>query len=562
MPKTRLPAVLTAAAIAFAAAAPGVASAYTVTKPFLGPGTVGYNDPLDVPNDIRVSQPYQSGNFRFHDDLANGNPFTTNGNCTVVDFVTADCPADGVVRAGVFLGGGDDRVTIDPSVNAGVIAIGGPGNDQLDSASGDDFLSGSDGNDITTGGYGNDTLSDGVGDGNDQLYGGGDDDVLDGGLIGDGSGAGADLLDGGSGNDTADYSRRPVPVNITEDGKSNDGEPGEADDVVNVEKILGGSNNDVIGADNDGDRLVGGAGNDLLVGGAGSDVLLGGGEDGPTGSGNDKLDGGPGADRVSGGDGHDVGSYELRTVAITASLDDVANDGAAGEGDNVLTDVEELRGGSASDTLTGSSGADTLRGNGGDDTLSGLGGDDILSGGDGNDTITGGTGDDTIDCGDGDDTVHAGPGDTVASNCEHVDGLPAPAPAPAPSPDPTPDPTPAPTPDPTPAPKAVAPRVTVGPRTIRFDGRGRARLRVSCPAGVTGACRGTVTLMRRGTLVKARFSVLPGKAKSVRVRLTARGRSALAHTRRLRARATASAADTAGAKATARTKLTLLARAR
>ena len=69
-------------------------------------------------------------------------------------------------------------------------------------------------------------------------------------------------------------------------------------------------------------------------------------------------------------------------------------------------------------------------------------------------------------------------------------------------------------------------------------------------------------LVRHGTLVNVRFSVLPGTAKNVPVRLTKRGRSALTRTHKLRARATASAADTAGTKATARTKLTLVSRGR
>src|SRR5262249_33168111 len=56
------------------------------------------------------------------------------------------------------------------------------------------------------------------------------------------------------------------------------------------------------------------------------------------------------------------------------------NDGAAGEGDNVLTDTEKVIGGEKDDTLSGDSFANWLYGGNGNDTLSGLGGNDTLDG--------------------------------------------------------------------------------------------------------------------------------------------------------------------------------------
>jgi Ca2+-binding RTX toxin-like protein len=595
----RTSAVTIAAALALVAV-PAAAQAENVTKPFLAPGSVGYGDSQGVPNDITVSSPYNSGDVRFHDDLSNGPAFTAKSPCTVVDAVTADCSLDNISDVVVFPSAGDDTVTIENSINLPATVLGGYGNDIIGGASGNDLLSGNWGNDQVYGGYGDDKVTDsgkifilffippGIdtwGDGDDQLYGGPGDDWVDGGELPEGTGAGADVLDGGSGNDIADYSHRTTAIAVSEDGKANDGGTGENDKVANVETILSGSGPDKLAADGLGDRLVGAAGDDVLVGGDGADRLYGGAPDDPSGSGNDRLDGGLGPDYLSGGDGHDVVSYANRGSAVKASIDGVANDGVPGEGDNVMGDVEELRGGGNADTLAGSGDADTIFGSDGADTLAGLGGDDFLVGDNGNDTIgggsgddglhggagndviTGGSGDDKIDCGDGDDTVHAGPGDVVAADCEHVDGLPKPVAAGG-SPGETPQPgTPGSTGSTGPGtgsgpgtPAAHGPRVTVGPKRVRFNRRGRAALRITCPVGTPGACVGRVTLSltRGGTLVSARFKVAAGKRKVVRVHLTKRGKRALARKHRVKAKVSARASDSRGATATARGKVTLL----
>jgi hypothetical protein len=445
-------------------------------------GSVGFDDDAGVPNDITVSEPFQSGKIRIHDDLSYAPPFTAKSPCVAVDAVTGECPLDGRDRVVVLPSAGDDTVKIDSSINSPATVLAGYGDDTVYGASGNDILSGNWGNDVVNGGYGDDLLTDsakffllffvppqvdGWGGGDDKLYGGPGDDTLDGGELPEGTGAGADVLDGGSGKDTADYSHRTGPLSISQDG--------------------------------------------------------------------------------------------------------VANDGESGEGDNVLGDIEELRGGAGADTLSGSGGADVLSGLGGDDALSGLGGDDTLRGVDGNDTIDGGSGDDTIyggngddvvsggtgndkiRCGSGDDTVHAGPGDVVAADCEHVDGLPAAGDSGSGTPPPSGDPGSG-----TPPPALHGPRVTVGPKTVRFDRRGRAKLLVGCPAGTPGDCSGRVVLVRGGTLVSARFKVAAGKRSRVRVHLTKRGRRALKPSRRLRVKVSARAHDSRGAAATARGKLTLL----
>ena len=126
--------------------------------------------------------------------------------------------------------------------------------------------------------------------------------------------------------------------------------------------------------------LYGGAGSDRLVGGPGTDRIDG-------GDGHDSLSGGSGADRIDGGAGSDLVSYRSQTSALNVSADGNADDGVAGEGDDVRGDVESITGGDGPDVLAGAAGDGFIRGGGGDDLISGGGGADWLSGGSGNDRV-------------------------------------------------------------------------------------------------------------------------------------------------------------------------------
>ena len=128
------------------------------------------------------------------------------------------------------------------------------------------------------------------------------------------------------------------------------------------------------------DLLVGGGGPDELEGGAGGDELRGRG-------GRDRLEPGPGADIVQGGAGRDRVDYRNHDAAVSVDFDVVPDDGAAGEGDLVSDDVEDVLGTAFGDTLSGSPDANRLEGRGGDDTLDGGAGQDELDGGAGADTI-------------------------------------------------------------------------------------------------------------------------------------------------------------------------------
>jgi Ca2+-binding RTX toxin-like protein len=157
-------------------------------------------------------------------------------------------------------------------------------------------------------------------------------------------------VDVGDGNDTVNLAGLTIPASVV-DGPGND-------------TVTGGSSNDT---------FVGSSGDDTLNGGPGNDTF--------------GDAGGAGADTLSGGAGADTADYSSRTVPLTVSLDDQAGDGAAGEGDNVRSDIETVNGGSQADHLIGSAGNDTLRGSGGDDVFDGGGGADTISGGSGNDTM-------------------------------------------------------------------------------------------------------------------------------------------------------------------------------
>lgn len=83
---------------------------------------------------------------------------------------------------------------------------------------------------------------------------------------------------------------------------------------------------------------------------------------------------------------------------------------------------DTIEGGAGDDTLSGNADADELSGGEGNDELSGGGGEDIIEGGAGNDTIdggnnadrlTGGDGNDEIDGGGGADTIEGGSGENV-----------------------------------------------------------------------------------------------------------------------------------------------------
>ena len=142
--------------------------------------------------------------------------------------------------------------------------------------------------------------------------------------------------------------------------------------------------------------------------GTGPDVIRGGPEA-------DVIDPGEGADFVSGGGGTDSVGYAQRVTPVSVSLDGTPNsgnelDGPPGARDTLMPDVENVRGGNASDRLVGNRAPNAIAGGKGHDVMLGLGGDDDLQGGDHADRVFGGPGNDLL-TGDGPgDALFGGPG--------------------------------------------------------------------------------------------------------------------------------------------------------
>jgi len=252
---------------------------------------------------------------------------------------------------------------------------------------------------------------------------------------------------------------------------------GAGDDSINggdaTNTVSGGDGNDFLTGGAAADNIDGGAGQDNIFGAGGNDTLAGGDGDDTLagGTGTDTLSGGNGNDQFNqfyatvtnpsgaapeqdtgdvfnGGDGYDSVAFwaqntdQKGTGTVTddvttplnqsVTLDDVANDGASGEGANVKSDVESVAintdTGAANDATSG--GTNTVTGNAAANQVFGSVGNDTIDPGAGNDFVQAGYGDDTINtqdgyadyvtCGPGNDTANVDSLDTVASDCETV----------------------------------------------------------------------------------------------------------------------------------------------
>ena len=280
-----------------------------------GPGVDminGASDPADTP-----------ANFR----LENGTLFITGtGGGDRVSLVVfqaqnpteesrLDATVNGVTRSWrptvvravqVDAGAGDDAVTVGPQVPAGLYNLGA-GNDSI-AISYDAVM-------------------------RNRIFGQDGDDTISG-------GRGQDFMSGGPGFDTADYSARAIGVRVGIGVASDDGEGGgEGDNVqTDIERVLGGSGDDVLRGRGGNDTLVGNGGNDTLIGLGGNDTLLGGeGDDTLTDTeGNNTLDGGPGVDTINGvregGGGGDATVYQAESATLSGAVVSRSNAGFAGTG--------------------------------------------------------------------------------------------------------------------------------------------------------------------------------------------------------------------------------------
>ncbi len=162
-----------------------------------------------------------------------------------------------------------------------------------------------------------------------------------------------------------------------------------------------------------------------IDGGTGADTLLSGSEPDTVhgGTGDDVLGLGGGRDDVHGDDGSDTVSATgfAAGEAVTVSLDDAPNDGRRGEGANVHSDIEDVIGGPADETVTGTPGHNVIATAAGSDLVDGGGGFDDISAGAGADHVASRDGlSDRIDCGDGFDSVISDTLDFL-TECEQLD---------------------------------------------------------------------------------------------------------------------------------------------
>ncbi len=295
-----------------------------------------------------------------------GDPITGTlpGTCAVnqdtAAFISYRCT--GVTTVVANTGDGPDQ--IDAGDASGLGTVLASIEFDADLGDGDDFAAGGQVGDTVEGGDGNDTLfldsigeAPSAGSGADTGRGGAGDDAVFG-------GRGADVVEGGEGADA----------------------------------LAGGPGNDDLRGEDGADSLAAGPGADRLFGGDGNDTLTGECDQQP-------CPAAPGGDDVEGGDGFDLFRYETYGPGqVTITLDDAANDGLAGEGDNIDDDVEDVVvTGPGNATVNGSSAFNSLTTGGGTDTVNSQDGAP-----------------DRVSCGDGTDVANADDVDVVNADCETV----------------------------------------------------------------------------------------------------------------------------------------------
>jgi Ca2+-binding RTX toxin-like protein len=245
--------------------------------------------------------------------------------------------------------------------------------------------------------------------------------------------------------------------------------------------------------------LIGGLDSDTLDGGNGDDQVFDGSQvsGAATTAGNDRLIGGAGFDATQ--------YFRAGTVGLELRLDELANDGAPGEADNVQ--VESVTGGNGDDLLVGDATANTLSGANGSDQISGLGGNDELfgdSGGEmalrggasgfaGDDTLDGGAGRDALDCGRGFDLALREPLDEVEANCERIGA-----------------------------------EVVGDSAGVSGKKKNKFKIEIECPESEGASCTGKLKVTAAGKKVgKGKFSVGAGKSKPSKAKLSKKGVKAL-----------------------------------
>jgi len=328
----------------------------------------GFDQVLDFGNgeSIVFSETVASTDITFQRDSHNLFLTGTSGNkVTVVNYFANGKPdssivfADGTVWDYQYIidsltspTSGDDQIY---GTGEGDVLEGLDGRDSISGEAGDDVINGGAGADYLEGEDGDDLLE--GGDGADKLYGGAGSDTLKG-------GAGADYLEGGEGNDTYLFSLGDGNTTISNY---------DTGGGVDILRFMEGINvSDVSLRRNNSDDLlvtIISTGEVITV----SDAFYS----------EDNL-----LDTVMFDDGTTWNWATIKEMVLqrTDNSDVIVGyenddfiDGGLGN--------DDIQGKGGNDTLLGGSGSDTLYGGAGDDTLSGgIGSNDYLNGGNGNDT--------------------------------------------------------------------------------------------------------------------------------------------------------------------------------
>jgi len=353
---------------------------------------------------------------------------TGDGNDTVYGGQNNDTIIAGIGADSIVGGAGNDSITagngnntIDGGTGNNIIATGtgndsiiaADGNNTIDGGSGANYISVGNGANSITSGTGNDTIIAGNGANNIHDLGGANAITVGGGnnilLIGDGDssittgngnnnitfGVGNDTVNSGTGNDTILAGNGNIT--ITDAGGSNTINTGTGADHI----VISGSGANYVNAGDGANYVSVGDGNNTLIGGIGNDSLYG-------GNGNNLFEPGIGTDIVTGGTGNNTVNYSTTGIALTITLGTSPGTATGAGLSDTLTNISNVVGNDAGDTITGSTAANSLTGGGGADSITGGGGADFLYGGGGNDTLTGGTGVDHIYGGSGNNTINGG----------------------------------------------------------------------------------------------------------------------------------------------------------
>ncbi|HEY5052761.1 MAG TPA: calcium-binding protein [Solirubrobacterales bacterium] len=227
-----------------------------------------------APNDIRVS--FGANTWTVSD---NSSIFTGEG-CAATDSSRTSVSCLSTVPIGLVVitgNGGDDSISIEPSVPAGVKvrANGNAGSDTISGGPGDDVLEAGenyngpdDGSDTLIGNDGSDVLY--ADPGADNLQGGPGDDLL----VSSVAVCQGHIYDGGPGNDTVSYGRSDAALHVTLGGAGGPAGCGDPDKVMADNESLEGSDGpDVLTGDRKSNSFLGHLGADTFIGKGGGDFI-------------------------------------------------------------------------------------------------------------------------------------------------------------------------------------------------------------------------------------------------------------------------------------------------